>query len=73
MFTIEVLAVMKRFTMDEVIARRKDDITEPCREHVGNMSETCRKRDLSSLQKLGIIRHEGKKNTGVWVIIERPH
>lgn len=35
-----VLAVMKRFTMDEVIARRKDDITEPCREHVGNLSET---------------------------------
>ena len=30
-------------------------------------------RDLSALQKLGIIRREGKRNTGIWVILERPH
>ena len=29
-------------------------------------------RDLSALQKLGIIRHEGKRNTGIWVILEQP-
>lgn len=27
-------------------------------------------RDLSSLQKLGIVRHEGSKSAGVWVILE---
>ena len=27
-------------------------------------------RDLSALQKLGVIRREGKKNTGIWVILE---
>ena len=110
-----VLAVMKRFTIDEVIARRKGDTTETDNE-VGNLSGTCRElvgnlsgtkltgrqwnicaiikdnpystaesmavslkvsvrtveRDLSALQKLGIIRHEGKRNTGIWVILEQP-
>ena len=97
-----VLAVMKRFTIDEVIARRKGETTG----NVGNLSGTelsdrqwgiCEiikdnpyttaeamsvslkvsartvERDLSALQKLGIIRREGKRNTGIWVILERPH
>ena len=48
------------------------------------MSETCRKqmsetlsvtqrtveRDLAAMQKAGIIRHEGKVNAGVWVVLE---
>lgn len=28
-------------------------------------------RDLSVLQKLGIIRREGKRNTGIWVLLEQ--
>ena len=27
-------------------------------------------RDLSAMQKAGIIRHEGKDNSGVWVVLE---
>ena len=27
-------------------------------------------RDLAALQKAGVIRHEGKDNAGVWVILE---
>ena len=94
-----VLAVMKRFTMDEIIARRKEKTTK----NVGNLSEKelsdrqwaiCEiiienpyttaeamsvslkvsartiERDLSALQKLGVIRREGKRNTGIWVILE---
>ena len=104
---------MKRFSMDEFIARRKEkttknngnvgNLSETCRKLVGNLSETelsdrqwtiCEiikenpyttaeamsvslkvsartvERDLSALQKLGVIRREGKKNTGIWVILE---
>ena len=37
------------------------------------MSETSRvvKRDLAVMQKVGILRHEGKDNVGVWVIFEK--
>ena len=37
------------------------------------MSETSRvvKRDLAEMQKAGVIRHEGKDNAGVWVILEQ--
>ena len=28
-------------------------------------------RDLSAMQKAGIIRHEGKDNAGVWVVLEK--
>lgn len=27
-------------------------------------------RDLAALQKAGIIRHEGKLNAGIWVVLE---
>ena len=30
-------------------------------------------RDLSAMQKAGIIRHEGKDNAGIWVILEKKH
>ena len=29
-------------------------------------------RDLAVMQKAGIIRHEGKLNTGIWVVLEAP-
>ena len=29
-------------------------------------------RDLAAMQKAGIIRHEGKVNAGVWVVLEKP-
>ena len=37
------------------------------------MSETSRvvKRDLAVMQKVGILRREGKDNAGVWVILEQ--
>lgn len=37
------------------------------------MSETSRtiERDLAVMQKAGFIRHEGKDNAGVWVILEQ--
>ena len=37
------------------------------------MSETSRtiERDLAVMQKAGVIRHEGKDNAGVWVILEQ--
>lgn len=37
------------------------------------MSETSMvvKRDLAVMQKVGFIRHEGKDNAGVWVILEQ--
>ena len=40
--------------------------------NVGNMSVTQRtvERDLAAMQKAGIIRHEGKANAGVWVVLE---
>ena len=28
-------------------------------------------RDLAVMQKAGVIRHEGKDNAGVWVILEQ--
>ncbi len=28
-------------------------------------------RDLSAMQKAGIIRHEGKDNAGTWVVLEQ--
>ena len=28
-------------------------------------------RDLAILQKMGIIRHEGKVNAGMWVVLEK--
>ena len=29
-------------------------------------------RDWAAMQKAGIIRHEGKVNAGVWVVLEKP-
>ena len=30
------------------------------------------KTSLAAMQKAGIIRHEGKANAGVWVVLEKP-
>ena len=67
-----VMAIIQRKTIDEVIAERGGDGGV----NVGEMSETMSvtqrtiERDLSVLQKAGIIRHEGRVNAGVWVILE---
>ena len=29
-------------------------------------------RDWAAMQKAGIIRHEGKVNAGVWVVLDKP-
>lgn len=68
-----VMAIIQRKTIDEVIAERGGDGGV----NVGDMSETMSvtqrtiERDLSVLQKAGIIRHEGRVNAGVWVILEQ--
>ena len=68
-----VMAIIQRKTIDEVIAERGGDGGV----NVGEMSETMSvtqrtiERDLSVLQKAGIIRHEGRANAGVWVILEQ--
>ncbi|TFH70877.1 ATP-binding protein [Segatella hominis] len=68
-----VMAIIQRKTIDEVIAERGGDVGV----NVGDMSETMSvtqrtiERDLSVLQKAGIIRHEGRANAGVWVILEQ--
>lgn len=68
-----VMAIIQRKTIDEIIAERGGDGGV----NVGDMSETISvtqrtiERDLSVLQKAGIIRHEGRVNAGVWVILEQ--
>ena len=68
-----VMAIIQRKTIDEIIAERGGDGGV----NVGDMSETMSvtqrtiERDLSVLQKAGIIRHEGRVNAGVWVILEQ--
>ena len=68
-----VMAIIQRKTIDEVIAERGGDGGV----NVGEMSETMSvtqrtiERDLSVLQKAGIISHEGRVNAGVWVILEQ--
>lgn len=37
--------------------------------HVGDFKNG--ERDLAVMQKAGFIRHEGKDNAGVWVILEQ--
>lgn len=35
-----------------------------------SVSQRTIERDLSALQKSGILKHEGKDNDGVWVVLE---
>ncbi len=34
-----------------------------------SVSQRTIERDLSALQKIGILKHEGKDNDGVWVVL----
>ena len=36
-----------------------------------SVSQRTIERDLSVLQKMGVLRHEGKDNDGVWVVLEK--
>lgn len=36
-----------------------------------SVSQRTIERDLSALQKRGILKHEGKDNDGVWVIVKK--
>ena len=98
-----VMAIIQRETIDEVIAKRGENVGDMSETNVGDMSEiklTARQRlivaiihsnpsvsakqmseilsvtsrtierDLSAMQKAGIIRHEGTDNAGVWVVLE---
>lgn len=38
-----------------------------------SVSQHTIERDLSTLQKIGILKHEGKDNDGKWVIISVSH
>ena len=99
-----VTAIVKRKTVEDVIAERDENVGDVPEINVGDMSEiklsarqriivtiiranpfvtakqmsetlsvTSRtiERDLSAMQKAGIIRHEGKDNAGVWVVLEK--
>ena len=33
-----------------------------------SVSQLTIERDLSALQKLGVLKHEGKDNDGVWIV-----
>ena len=33
-----------------------------------SVSQRTIERDLSALQKLGVLKHEGKDNDGVWIV-----
>ena len=35
-----------------------------------SVSQRTIERDLSAMQKIGVLRHEGKDNDGVWVVLE---
>ena len=35
-----------------------------------SVSQRTIERDLSALQKIGVLRHEGKDNDGIWVIVD---
>ena len=35
-----------------------------------SVSKRTIERDLSALQKIGVLRHEGKDNDGIWVIVD---
>ena len=34
-----------------------------------SVSQRTIERDLSTLQKMGILKHEGKDNDGVWIVV----
>ena len=34
-----------------------------------SVSQRTIERDLSTLQKMGIVQHEGKDNAGIWVVV----
>ena len=36
-----------------------------------SVSQRTIERDLSALQKVGVLKHEGKDNDGVWVVLEK--
>ena len=36
-----------------------------------SVSQRTIERDLSVLQKLGVLKHEGKDNNGMWVIVNK--
>ena len=36
-----------------------------------SVSQRTIERDLSALQKNGVLKHEGKDNDGVWVMLEK--
>jgi ATP-dependent DNA helicase RecG len=35
-----------------------------------SVSQRTIERDLSSMQKCGILKHEGKDNNGAWIIVK---
>ena len=46
-------------------------ITAQIMAEVLTVSERTIERDLSKMQRAGIIRREGSPNTGIWVILEK--
>ena len=65
------MAIIQRKAISNAIAERDVGV------NVGDMSETLSvtqrtiERDLAILQKSGLIRHEGRVNAVVWVILDK--
>ena len=52
------------------LIKRSPTITGKQMSETLSVSKRTIERDLSALQKIGVLRHEGKDNDGIWVIID---
>ncbi len=56
-----------------IVAFIQSNLSVSAKQMSETLSVTSRtiERDLAAMQKAGIIRHEGKDNAGVWVVVEK--
>ena len=52
------------------VIKADPNITAKAMSETLSVTQRTVERDLAVLQKAGIIRHEGKVNAGIWVVIE---
>ena len=50
------------------LIKESPTITSKQMSEILSVSQRTIERDLSAMQKMGIIKHEGKDNAGVWVV-----
>jgi ATP-dependent DNA helicase RecG len=54
-----------------IFIKESPTITGKQMSEILSVSQRTIERDLSSLQKIGILKREGKDNDGVWVVLEK--